>query len=124
MKMKYTLDRKVRLSFGFGLSTLLLMGALSRCCEVIPDKSDRSAQKRSSDLESPGNLNLIVAGIDCASSGCVFAGKESAPGNYRSSAVRSEWVEAAVCSLKAIGPAQIGYFQVIQTLIDFFSEVL
>jgi len=116
--MKSFLDRKVRLTFGFTILTLLLTGALTYRWMDTSDESGQWARHTHDVLESIQDLTLAMEGIESANRGFAWTGKESDLDHYHSSVLRAQQDLAAIRNLTADNSAQQNRIPTLESLVS------
>jgi len=116
MKMKSFLDRQVRITGGFAVLTLLLMGVLSYRGMVISEQSSRSVRHSHPVLETILNLNLAMQRIESSTRAFALTGKESVLDDYGLSVLKAREGEEAFRTLTADNPPQQSRFPSIESL--------
>jgi diguanylate cyclase (GGDEF)-like protein/PAS domain S-box-containing protein len=106
MKTESPLKRMVRLTFGFAMLTLLLMGAVSYRWMVLSDESDRWLRHTHEVMMDIQDQRLALQSIESSSLTFALTGRESDLELYRADVGRMKQDRYAFQSLTADNPVQ------------------
>jgi PAS domain S-box-containing protein len=116
------LDRKLRLTVGFAILTLLLVGALSYRWLLVSVESSQLVRHTRDVVQSIQDLNLAMESIEAISRGFALTGRETDLENYRTTLLAVKQDETDIRTLTADNPTQQEYFPLIETLTTDLIE--
>jgi PAS domain S-box-containing protein len=104
--LKSFLNQKIRLTFGFAMLTLLVMGGVSYRWMTISDASNRWVQHTHAVLRNIQDLLLAMKNIESSTREFVLTGKESDLQTYHANVLKVDQYQEDIRSLTVDNPLQ------------------
>jgi PAS domain S-box-containing protein len=118
MKSKLPLKRKIQLTFGAAIATLLIVGTISYRCMAVSDESDRRVRHTHEVIENLQDLAAAMETVESSYRGFAITGDENSLQPYLPAIARSEQAQANIRDLTVDNSVQQFRIRNLMNLAD------
>ena len=118
MKSKLPLKRKIQLTFGAAIATLLIVGTISYRCMAVSDESDRRVRHTHEVIENLQDLAAAMETVESSYRGFAITSDENSLQPYLPAIARSEQAQANIRDLTVDNSVQQFRIRNLMSLAD------